>query len=216
MKKKHLSVFLATITFVTGCSTDSTSHKLADSGVLDVSALIVALPLTPLIPFTTGYRAIEDSNERKRDESLYEKLDPVYQKRIEMIKARSPKADAEETWKEGATAFLPSMPNGSWYPGLESTEYHLKNREENWQQITTNKFLTYLQTLLSDDPLQRQVHNHYSEKYREFLHVRWDYKKAFNLEVYQKIQNSKVSNTIRPSSSPSVILPAHSKIAGAP
>jgi hypothetical protein len=194
MIKKHLSVFLATIIFVTGCSTDSTSHKLGDSGVLDVSALMVALPLTPLIPFTAGYRAIEDSKDRKNDEALYEKLDPVYQKRIEMIKARSPKADAEEAWNEGATAFLPSMPNGSWYPGLESTEYHLKNREENQKQIATNKFLTYLQTLLSDDPLQREVRN-WNEIFKEFLHVRWDYEKAFNLEIYQKIQNSKASNT---------------------
>lgn len=85
----------------------------------------------PLIPFTYGYRAIEDNNESKKDAVLYKKLDPVYQKRIEMIKARSPKADAEEAWNEGATAFLPSIPNGNYYPGLESTEYNMKNGEEN-------------------------------------------------------------------------------------
>jgi hypothetical protein len=195
INKKYLLVFLAAIMFATGCSTDSTtSSKLADSGILDVSALMVGLPLTPLIPFTAGYNAIVDSKERKKDEVLYEKLDPVYQKRIEMIKARSPKADAEVAWNEGATAFLPSMPNGNYYGGLEATEYNLKNGEENRKQIAANKFLTYLQTLLSDDPLQQQVRN-WNEKYKEFLHVRWDYEKAFNLEIYQKIQNSKASNT---------------------
>jgi hypothetical protein len=191
--KQYLSAFLATILIVAGCSTESEKQNFA--GVATATGLVVATPLViPLIPFTTGYNAIEDSKERKNDAILYEKLDPVYQKRIEMINARSPKADAQEAWNEGATAFLPSMPKGSYYLGLEATEYNLKNGEENRQQIATNKFLTYLQTLLSDDPLQQQAQT-FDKRYVEFLHVRWDYEKAFNLEIYQKIQNSKPSKT---------------------
>ncbi len=188
MSKKHLSAFLAAIIFATGCSTESANQNLG--GIATVSALVVALPL---IPFALPISAIEQNKDRKSDEALYAKLDPVYQKRIEMIEARSPKADAEKSWNEGTSAFLPSLPNGNYYGGLETTGYNLKNGEENAKEIAANKLLTYLQTLLSDDPLQQQVQN-WNDTYKEFLHARWDYEKAFNLEMYQRIQSAKATD----------------------
>ena len=160
-------------------------------GIATASALVVAMPL---IPFAIPYSAIQQSQERKRDKALYEKLDPVYQQRIEMIKARSPKADAEAAWKENTVVFLPTTHGGDNYWGLEGTEYNLKNGKENQGQIDANKFLSYLQTLLSDDPLQQQVQV-WNDKYREFLEVCWAYEEAFNLEMYQRIQKSKSSET---------------------
>jgi hypothetical protein len=187
--KEYLSAFLATTLFMTGCSTESVNENLG--GVSTVSALVVALPL---IPFALPFSAIEENNERKKDKALYEKLDPVYQKRIEMIKARSPKADADEAWNEKAIAFLPTTHDGDNYWGLEATEVNSKNGKENQRKINSNQFLTYLQTLLSNDPLQEQVQV-YNKKYLEFLDVRLDYEKTFNLEMYQRIQNPIPSDT---------------------
>jgi hypothetical protein len=189
MNKKYLTGFLATIVFVAGCSTESLNQNLG--GVATASALVIALPL---IPFALPFSVIEQSKERKKDEALYAKLDPVYQKRIEMIKARSPRADAEQAWNEKMPVFLPTTHGGDNYWGLGTTEYNLKNGEENQKQIDANKFLTYLQTLLSDDPLQQQVQI-WNKKYLNFLDARLNYEKAFNLEIYQKIQDSKVSGT---------------------
>jgi hypothetical protein len=173
--KQYLSAFLVTILFAPGCSTKSVSENLG--GVATVSALVVALPL---IPFALPYSAIEQTNERKNDKALHAKLDPVYEKRIEMIKARSPKADADEAWNENARAFLPVFTREKFYPGLESAPFD------------SNKLLTYLQTLLNDDPLEQQVH-FWNDTISEFHQTRFDYEKEFNLEMYQKIQASKAN-----------------------
>ena len=147
----------------------------------------------PLIPFTATYGMIADAKDRKSHKILYEKLDPVYEKRIAMVKARSPKADVEEVWNQGARAFLPFDPNGKYYLGLESTEYNLKNGEENQRQINENKLLTYLQTLLTDDPLQKQA-KAFSKTYGEFTNVRAEYRKSFNREMYQRIKGKAESS----------------------
>jgi hypothetical protein len=112
--RTYLPVLFSTI-LLTGCSTETVNQNLG--GVATASALIVALPL---IPFALPFSAAEQIKEKKKDEALYEKLDPVYQKRIEMIKARSPKADAGEAWNEKAIAFLPTTRGGDNYWGLET------------------------------------------------------------------------------------------------
>jgi hypothetical protein len=191
--KKYLSVFVMFM-FVAGCSTDPTSRTIALGDAATASALLVTLPL---IPFADAYHAISGDirKEKEKERIIQEKLNPIYQKRIEMVKARSPKADADQTWKEGVTAFLSSLGrDGGLYPGLESTEYNLKDQEENQRRIDGGNFLTYLQTLLSDDPLQQQARN-FSEKHNEFMNVRWEYEESFNREIYQQIQNSKASST---------------------
>lgn len=185
---KHFAVSLAAIMFSAGCSTESQNQDVA--GVATVSALVLALPL---IPVTLPLSAIREGRQAENDKALYKKLDPVYQKRIEMIKTRSPKADADEAWSENAKAFLPTTFDGDNYLGLENTEYESKNGHENQQQISTNNFLTYLQTLLSDDPLQQQV-KMWNDKYNEFLDTRWAYEKQFNTEIYQQLQNSNLAD----------------------
>jgi hypothetical protein len=185
--KQYLSAFLATILFAPGCSTKTVNENLG--GVATVSAVVVALPL---IPFTLPFSAIQQNNERKNDKALYEKLDPVYEKRIEMIKARSPKADADEAWNQNARAFLPVFAGEKFYPGLESAAFDSRSGAENQTQIDSNKLLTYLQTLLSNDPLEQQVH-FWNDIISEFHQTRFDYEKEFNLEMYQKIQASKAN-----------------------
>jgi hypothetical protein len=185
--KQYLSAFHATILFAPGCSTKSVNENLG--GVATVSTLVVGLPL---IPFALPFSAIEQNNERKNDNALYEKLGPIYEKRIETIKARSPKVDANEAWNENARAFLPVFAGEKFYPGLESAPFDSRSGEENQKQIDSNKLLTYLQTLLSDDPLEKQVH-FWNDIVSEFHQARFDYEKEFNLEMYQKIQASKAN-----------------------
>ena len=185
MVKKYFLSFLAVILFEAGCSTEPA--KRDDAGLATVSALVVALPL---IPFVLPYSAIEQAKDRKKDEALYRQLDPVYQKRIEMINARSPKADADEAYKENAIAFLPTIPNGDIYCGLDKSEYDAKEGQQNQQRINSSRLLTYLQTLLSDAPLQAQVRI-WNQQYHDFLQTRWNYEKAFNLEMNRLIQDAK-------------------------
>jgi hypothetical protein len=188
--KKHLSMFVVLL-FVAGCSTDSINQELG--GVATVSALTVALPL---IPFAGAYHAISGDirKEKEKERIIQEKLNPIYQKRIEMVKARLPKADADQVWKDGVTAFLSAAGrDGGIYPGLESTEFNLKDHEENQRRIDSSNFLTYLQTLLSDDPLQQQART-FSRKHNEFFDVCLNYEESFNREMYQRIQNSKSSS----------------------
>jgi hypothetical protein len=188
--KKNLMALLATILFAGGCKTETVNQDLA--GIATASALVVALPLFPIV---FPYSAFEQIREMKEDEALYARLDPVYQKRIEMIRARSPKADADEAWNQKATAFLPTIPGGDNYWGLQGTEVNSKNGTENQRQIDSNQFLTSLQALLSDEALQKQVKMP-NGRYREFLETCWDYEKAFNLEMYKRIQESgQVSGT---------------------
>lgn len=178
-------VLLAILLSEAGCKTEEAKQEAA--GLTTVSALVVAMPL---IPFALPISAIEQAKDRKKDEALYKQLDPVYQKRIEMIKARSPEADADTAYKENAVAFLPTVTNGNIYCGLEQTKYNIEDGRQNQQRIGASTFLTYLQTLLSDDPLQAQVRV-WNQQFRDFLQTRWNYEKAFNLEMNRLVQNAK-------------------------
>jgi hypothetical protein len=182
--QRSLAVLFAATLFAAGCSTQEAKQGTA---VMASAAGMVAG--MPLMTFTIPYAAIRDANENRTDEALYKQLDPVYQKRIEMIKARSPKADAEAAWNEKTIAFL----GGDFHYDLRDTEFS-KTGEENRKQIAASDFLTNLQALLNDDPLQKQVHI-WNDQYLKFKRAAWAYEKEFNLEMYQKIKTSKLTDT---------------------
>ena len=174
-----------------GCRTDSEARKEALGGATTISAIGAAAVLMPIIPFTAGYSAISESNERKRDKLLYEKLDPVYEQRIEMIQARSPQADVAIVWDEGTRAFLPTDMNIAYCPGIDSDEYRPGLIV---LQLQTNQspLFTYLQTLLEDDPLQKEV-SRFNQPIRDFIHTRGEYEAAFNREMHKKFQAAKAA-----------------------
>ena len=172
-----------------GCGSDPETRRETLGGLATTSALVAAMPLMPLIPFTAGYTAISESKERKSDKLLYQQLDPVYQKRIEMIQARSPEADAATAWAQGSRAYLPSVPNVGYYPGLDPSVYHFGRIEGNQEQIDHSEFLTYLQTLMTDDPLQAQVHS-FNDTFNKFLSTRHAYQEAFNREMFRRMNGT--------------------------
>jgi hypothetical protein len=182
-------VLFITLLIASGCSTESRKETLG--GVATVSAIGAATVFTPVIPFTMGYNLIEASKERRSDKLLYEKLDPVYKKRIEMIKARSPEVDVVVAWNEGARAFLPFETNAIYHPGLGPDVYR-PDLVELKQQTNQSPLFTYLQTLLEADPLQKEV-KVFNQTFNDFLHTRGEYEAVFNQEMYKRMHAEKAA-----------------------
>lgn len=151
-----------------------------------MAGMVVLMPIVPVAMPINIAREVHDTKAQKQ---LQDVLDPVYEKRITMIQDRDPIADAKQTRSGGTQAFLPSWPGGSLFPGLENTQFNL-NKEfgsENYARLQQSEFLRYLETLMSEDPVQVQHKNvpYFSETYKRFIHVCWNYRAAFNLEMWR-------------------------------
>ena len=190
LRQKGL-VPLIILLIASSCSSDPQERKATLGGLTTISAMGTVVVLMPIIPFTLGYSAISESKERRSDRLLYKQLDPVYEKRIEMIKARSPEADVAVVWSEGARAFLPFQTNAIYHPGLDSDEYRpgLIGLE---QQTNQSPLFTYLQTLLEDDPMQKEI-KIWNQPIRDFIHTRGEYEATFNREMYKRMQAQKIT-----------------------
>jgi hypothetical protein len=172
--------------FMSSCTTSKQEAKDDLAGLSTVSALVVALPL---IPVALPFAAVREAHDAKAQKRLQAVLDPVYEKRIPLIQERDPIADAGRAWSSGARAFLPSIPRGNIFPGLEDTEFNLKKNygAENYARLQQNEFMRYLETLMGDDPVQVQHSNtlYFSATYKRFLDAGWTYRKAFNKAMYR-------------------------------
>ena len=176
---------------MTSCTTSKQEAEEDLAGLSTVSALLVALPLIPVaMPFAVA-REAHDARAQKQLQSV---LDPVYEKRIPLIQERDPIADAGRAWSSGARAFLPAIPRGNVFPGLEDTEFNLKKNygAENYARLEQNEFMRYLEALMGDDPVQVEHSNtlYFSATYRRFLHAGWTYREAFNREMYKYMMSS--------------------------
>jgi hypothetical protein len=171
----------------TGCKSSERAKQEA-TGLVTVSAMAVALPL---IPFAMPYGAITSAREEKQNRKLEDVLDPIYEQRRGMVTVRDPVTDAGQAWTNGARAFLPSIPRGNIFPGLENTEFHRKQgnfASENYARIMESEFLRYLETLMGKDPLHIQNSNvlYFSITYKQFLKATWDYREKFNRETHAR------------------------------
>lgn len=192
MRKRFLFLAAVALTVLgSSCTTKQQGAELATA-----SALVVGLPL---IPFAGAYHAYHIASgdwrsERKAEKQLREILDPVYEKRIKLIQQRDPTADAKQAWLSGSTAFLPSLPRGNIFPGLEHTEFNLKEGfgAENYKKVLQSELLNYLETLMGKDPVHVQSGNvnYFTETYKQFIHVSWRYREAFNKVIYARLQSS--------------------------
>jgi hypothetical protein len=188
MNNKQVLCLLTLIALVPSCTT---SRQEAQAELATATAMMVALPLIPVAIPTT---AVRELNEKRAEKKLQDVLDPVYESRITLIQQRDPIADAKEAWLSGARAFLPSIPRGNIFPGLENTEFNLKKGfgSENYARLQQSEFLRYLETLMGKDPVQVQNRNiqYFSETYKQFIHVCWKYREAFNKEIYSRQMSS--------------------------
>jgi len=164
MSRNNCAVFLVLVLSLAGCKTESPGDKQA-------------------FKYATA-----------RDILLYQRLDPLYAARVKKIKARSPKADVATAWKQGAKAVLPSKKDVPFYPGLPmAASYGTQLIPGNQEQIDKSKFLTYLQTLLGDDPAQDEAQI-FSPTYRAFLRARSQYEIIFNQEMVRRMQAERAAN----------------------
>lgn len=187
--------FIAVITLlalVPSCSTAKPAQgEPALGGLYTVSALIVGLPFAPIL---MPIGVIQHVHVTKVEKQLEAKLDPEYAKKIQLIQARDPIADATQAWSAGTKSFLPSLPGGSLFPGIENTELiaelnsNKQFRSENYARLQQSEFLRSLETLLSEDSLQVQHENvpYFGETYKQFIRVSWNYREAFNHEMWRR------------------------------
>jgi hypothetical protein len=159
--------------------------KQTEGALVTTSALLVALPL---IPFAEAYHALNDTNGKARaNGELWRKtFEPIYSERTALIKKRDPAADAQTAAAQKHIAFLPSIPGAGFYPGVEQ-EAPNTDRSSNTKTIQNSDFLSYLQTLMDDDPKDKNEkeigYRSGSAVYKEFQAASWRYKFAFNRET---------------------------------
>jgi hypothetical protein len=174
---------LVVIVLLGGCAGDVKGGGGA-SGLATASALVVALPL---IPFAGAYHAVSGDvrKDAERLEQTNQELDPIYQKRIAIIESLNPTEGAERVHNEGIEAFLPQQSDMQIYPGLKNTD--VVDSKANANKILGNEFLRYLQTLMDDDPIQKneRYSNYYSPTFKRFRHLGSQYKASFNIRIRQ-------------------------------
>jgi len=169
------------VMLTSGCAGDVKGGGGA-GGVATASALVVALPL---IPFANAYHAVSGDvrKDAERLEQMNKELDPIYEKRIAIIEGLNPTEGAERVHSEGIEAFLPQQSDMQIYPGLKNMD--VVDSKANANKILGNEFLSYLQTLMDDDPVQKseKYANYYSPTFRRFRHLGSQYKASFNLRI---------------------------------
>jgi hypothetical protein len=174
----------AALTF--SCASNPSQRRDEAAALATTSAMVAALPL---IPVAALFRIVSGSEEKwkAKAEERRRVFDPLYRQRIEMIQARDPIADAQRALQSGSVAFLPSMPSGALYPGLEKTEFHLQDRDANLSAISQSELLRYLVDLMDRDKEHASGDGVFytSEVWNAFLKVGWSYKARFNTEVYR-------------------------------
>ena len=175
--RKILTLFIISL-ILNGCAS-----KQNLGGVATVSALLVAVPL---VPFAEAYHVINDTKgkAKKQLELWQEQFDPVYEKRIEIIEGRNPIADAEAKFHEGKVAFMPAMYQSGLYVGLLWNQ-DKTDGDANQTIINNDELLSYLQALLSNDPLHEKEagYKYHSPIDDCFTAKVFDYKAAFNKKM---------------------------------
>ncbi|XQF93733.1 hypothetical protein ACOBV9_08730 [Pseudoalteromonas espejiana] len=175
---RQILVLVLSIQLLVGCTS-----KQDLGGIATVSALVVALPL---IPFAEAYHAVNDT-DRKAKAQLdiwRQQFDPVYQKRVEVILDRDPIADAQQVFNDNKVVFMPAMYRSGLYVGL-IWNHEKTDGKANQAIIDNDELLTYLQTLLSNDPLHEKEagYKYHSPMHECFSAKVFDYKAAFNKKM---------------------------------
>ena len=141
----------------------------------------------PLIPFANAYHAVSGDVRKDAEhlKKMNQELDPIYEKRIAIIETLNPSEGADRAHSEGADAYLPQQSDMQIYPGLKNTD--VVDSKANSGKIHGNAFLTYLQTLMDDDPVQKsdKYRDYYSPTFRRFRHLGSQFKASFNLRVQE-------------------------------
>ncbi|EDM24813.1 hypothetical protein LNTAR_15347 [Lentisphaera araneosa HTCC2155] len=183
-------------------------HHKRNSSTLAV-VLKTSIPLLSgiwLMIIPIGAHMITDALITTEDETLQiaikEKLDPIYQKRLESIKQRDPIQDAKEAIKRNEIAFLPSglTPYVGYYRGLDGdkNEQDKVDPEKNYSRIENSPYLKEIHDLVFDDSHTRDPKGHYiSNVHNQYYVATWTYKIAFNTEILSYLKQAKIESEFK-------------------
>jgi hypothetical protein len=202
---KDIAAILILSLLFSGCASTPAEREQQLGGLATVSALVVALPL---IPFTETYHALNQTEKKLREKREYWEsvFDPVYAERIEMIKGRSPEADAELIFSQGAEVYFPSLLNevtrfdlGALYPGVEELWDADPDKKANYERAKSNELSNYMWNLMSKDPTHIEAEEesdvtYFSDVWKKFIGARFGYMERFNLRMYH-LSNKAVLST---------------------
>jgi hypothetical protein len=117
--------------------------------------------------------------------ALKDRLDPIYQSKIDTIKLRNPEQDARMAIQKGDIAFLPSTPDGDYFPGLENTAEQRTKAAENNRLIARSEFLSDLVRQLGDDPSHDiKSDTYFSPVYKDYLSAKFEFMEKYNRAIH--------------------------------
>lgn len=155
----------------------SASGESKLGGLATASALLIALPFMPLAAL---YHEITGDIEKEKQKyvALVAQNDPIYEDLTARILKRDPLHDAEALQEKGVVALLPSVPDGTLFPGVD-LESNFNDFTCNADVVRSNDLLRELQDLTSKDLYRSDVYDRYQN-------VAWKYKAVFNQAMYRK------------------------------
>ena len=134
--------------------------------------------------FAKSVNIAELENQRS---ALKERLDPIYQNKRASIELRNPEADAREAMQGGSIAYLPSTPDGDFFPGLENHANDRSRAADNNRVVAKSPLLSALAKQLGDDPSHSiAADSYFSPIYHEYLDAKFKYMERFNRFIHQQ------------------------------
>ena len=124
--------------------------------------------------------------------NLIERLDPLYLSKLDSIKNRNPEQDAKQAIQRGDIAFLPSVPGGDYFPGLENSAEQRSQAAENGRLIAKSEILSDLEKQLGDDPSHSlKSDTYFSPTYKQYLNARFEFMERYNRYIQLHLTRQK-------------------------
>jgi len=195
-----VSIWVYPLLFIIGCRWGHYRRNRSSLGVfLKTSVSLLSAVWYFLLPggVSLAWQLLTEKKvniaelENQRN-TLKEKLDPIYQTKIDSIKRRNPEQDARMAIQQGGPAFLPSTSGGDYFPGLENSAEQRRMAEENGRLIIKNAFLSDLEKQLGDDPSHSiKSDSYFSPIYKQYLSTKFAYMEKFNRAIQQHLNRLK-------------------------
>lgn len=187
-----VSIWIYPLLFITGCRWGHYRRNRTSIGViLKTSVSLLSAIWYFLLPggvslvwqLLTEEKVNIAELESQRN-TLNEKLNPIYQTKIDSINGRNPEQDASLAIRQGTPAFLPSTPGGDFFPGLENSAEQRRMAAENGRLIIKSGFLSELEKQLGDDPSHSiKADPYFSPTYKQYLSAKFAYMEKYNRAI---------------------------------
>lgn len=187
-----VSIWMYPLLFIIGCRWGHYRRNRSSLGVmLKTSVSLLSAIWYFLLPGGVSLawqllteKSVNIAELEAQRSTLVQRLDPIYQGKIDSIKLRDPEKDARMTIQKGDVAFLPSTPGGDYFPGLENSAEQRGKAAENNRLIARSEFLSGLEKQLGDDPSHSiKSDTYFSPVYKDYLTAKFAYMERFNRAI---------------------------------